>query len=313
MLCAVTLIDRVSEALTSGPATVVIEPPGAGSGFWAGGPSVVNSDGEFHLAYRLRRPVDQGRGYANVVARSTDGIAFQTVAVVTAESFRCASLERPALIRRSDGGWRLYVSCSTPGSKHWWVEAVDTPAGGRPGDLVSGVRTVVLPGSDVSAWKDVVVTRDGPTWRMWACEHPLDLGDDEADRMRSVYLTSKDGLNWTVERTALLPTPGSWDARGARITSAWEFDGKWIASYDGRASAAENWFERTGFAVGATPDDFVPVAGPFDRGGRTLRYVTVAQLADGLRLYFEAERDDGANDLRTLFVSRAAIEGNIVI
>src|SRR6478735_1460437 len=91
-----------------------------------------------------------------------------------------------------------------------------------------------------------------------------------------------------------------WDRRGARITSAWQSDGKWIASYDGRASAAENWFERTGFAVGATPDEFIPVAGPFDRDGRTLRYVTIAETADGLRVYFETARDDGANDLRTV-------------
>jgi hypothetical protein len=302
MLCDVTLIDRIRHALTNGPATVVIEPPGTGSGFWAGGPSVVNSGGVFHLAYRLRRPVDQGRGYANVVARSTDGVHFETVATVLASTFDSASLERPALIRRPDGGWRLYVSCSTPGSKHWWVEAVDTPAGGDAADLQTGRRTVVLPGSDVSAWKDVVVTRDGSNWRMWACEHLLDQGEDQADRMRSVYATSDDGLSWTMHRVALGPTPNSWDARGARITSAFEADGKWIASYDGRASAAENWFERTGFAVGAGPDDFVPVAGPFDRDGRTLRYVTIARLSDGLRLYFEAERADGANDLRTTFV-----------
>ena len=148
MLCAVTLIDRISQALTSGPATVVIEPPGTGPGFWAGGPSVVNTGGDYHLAYRLRRPVDQGRGYANVVASSTDGVHFTPVATVLASTFECASLERPALIQRPDGGWRLYVSCSTPGSKHWWVEAIDTPVGGSPADLENGVRTVVLPGDE---------------------------------------------------------------------------------------------------------------------------------------------------------------------
>jgi len=58
--------------------------------------------------------------------------------------------------------------------------------------------------------------------------------------------------------------------------------------------------------VGAGPDDFVPVAGPFDRDGRTLRYVTIARTADGLRLYFEAEREDGANNLRTVFLPFAA-------
>jgi len=296
------IVDAVSLALTSAPATVVVEPPGSGAGFWAGGPSVVHEDGVFTLAYRLRRPVDQGRGYANVVARSTDGIRFDTVATVLADSFASASLERPALIRRPDGGWRLYVSCSTPGSKRWWVEAVDTPPGADAAELAGGSRTVVLPGSDLSAFKDVVVTRDGAAWRMWACEHLLDRGENEADRMRSVYATSDDGLAWPLQGTALGPTDGSWDRRGARITSAFQVDGTWIASYDGRACAAENWFERTGFALGAGPGEFRPVAGPVDRDGRTLRYVTVARTAAGLRIYFEAERADGANNLRTAFV-----------
>ncbi len=85
MLCAVTLIDRISRALTSGPADVVIDPPGPARDSGPAGPSVVADDsGAFYLAYRLRRPVDQGRGYANVVARSTDGITFETVAAVSA-------------------------------------------------------------------------------------------------------------------------------------------------------------------------------------------------------------------------------------
>ena len=302
MLPAVTTLALLGAALSDEPATVVVEPPGTGTGFWAGGPSVAHDDGLFYLAYRLRRPVDQGRGYANVVARSTDGIHFEPVATLSAETFECASLERPALIRRPDGGWRIYVSCSTFGSKHWWVEAVDTAPGGDIAELATGARTVVLPGDAGSAWKDVVVTRDGDRWRMWACEHLLDRGDDEADRMRTVYLTSTDGLSWTPGRVALGPTPQSWDARGVRVTSAWEADGRWLASYDGRASAAENWFERTGFAAGPAPDDLAPVAGPIDRDGHTLRYVSIAQVAAGLRVYFEAQRPDGANDLRTVFV-----------
>ena len=32
--------------------------------------------------------------------------------------------ERPALVRLADGRWRLYVSCATPGSKHWWVDSL---------------------------------------------------------------------------------------------------------------------------------------------------------------------------------------------
>jgi hypothetical protein len=54
-------------------ARVVVEPERTGPGSWAGAPSAVADDGAVFLAYRLRRPVGQGRGYANVVARSEDG------------------------------------------------------------------------------------------------------------------------------------------------------------------------------------------------------------------------------------------------
>ena len=87
---------------------IVADAPGDGPGYWAGGPSAVWVDGTIWLAYRLRRPVDAGRGYANVVARSEDGEHFETVAVVTSEELSCASLERPALVPMSDGTWRLF-------------------------------------------------------------------------------------------------------------------------------------------------------------------------------------------------------------
>jgi hypothetical protein len=190
-------------ALDSPEATTVIAPPGAGQGYWAGGPSAVCGEGVIWLAYRLRRPVHLGRGYANVVARSIDGLTFETVATVTSAQFDCASLERPALVRRPDGGWRLYVSCSTPASKHWWLEAVDADI---PEGLASGARARVLPGDDSEAWKDVVVRAGDDGWQMWACRHPLDGGDDEADRMSTWYATSPDGLSWAMRAEALSPS-----------------------------------------------------------------------------------------------------------
>ena len=54
-------------------AVVAAEPPGTGPGYWAGAPCAVARDGEIFLAYRLRRPIAQGRGYAVAVARSADG------------------------------------------------------------------------------------------------------------------------------------------------------------------------------------------------------------------------------------------------
>ncbi|TKV61630.1 hypothetical protein FDO65_08750 [Nakamurella flava] len=297
-----TLLERLADILRHETATVVVEPPGTGTGFWAGGPSAVRHDGIFHLAYRLRRPVDAGRGYANVVATSTDGVHFETACTVPVGDFDSASLERPALVRRPDGGWRLYVSCSTLGSKHWWVEALDTAADGSVADLATGTRTVVLPGDEATAWKDVVVqaptTDDGP-WRMWACRHPLDGGDDAADRMQTWYFTSPDGLRWDSHGAALVPTADSWDARGTRVTSVLPVDDGWLALYDGRASAAENWYERTGLALGSDPGSFRPVAGPLQRDGRTLRYVCVVPAGDHWRIYFEADRPDGSNVLLT--------------
>ena len=297
-----TISDAVLGAITGAGATVVVEPPGRGEGYWAGAPSVVVEGGEFWLAYRLRRPVDEGRGFANVIARSGDGVSFETVTTVPVTLFDCASLERPALVPLPGGGWRLYVSCSTPGSKHWWVEAMDAD---DPADLPDGRRTVVLPGDPAAAWKDVVV-RHTPAhgWQMWACRHPLDGGDAEADRMSSVYLTGADGLAWAEQGTALATTPGGWDSRGARISSVLRDGEGWLAFYDGRATAAENWHERTGVAVGATPGLFRAAAGPTP-AGRTLRYLSVADLGTGLRVYWEASRADGANDLRTAYVSLA--------
>lgn len=287
-------------------AMTVVAAPGVGEGFWAGGPSAVAADGITWLAYRLRRPVDQGRGYANVVARSVDGVRFEPVATITSAQFDCASLERPALVRMADGRWRLYVSCSSFGSKHWWVEALDADS---PEQLASGTRTMVLPGSTEEAWKDVVV-RPGPGgWRMWACRHPLDGGDDQADRMTSWYAESPDGLDWTMVGEALRPTPGTWDGRGARIADVVEAHGRWWALYDGRRSAEENWRERSGLAVGDTPRAFAPVAGPVPhQPGRATRYAAVLRDTGGWRLYFEATAGDGAHDLRTVYVPRPSSE-----
>jgi hypothetical protein len=123
--------------------------------------------------------------------------------------------------------------------------------------------------------------------------------------MTSVHLVSDDGLHWNETGTALAPTPGTWDARGTRITAVVHDGEQWLALYDGRASAAENWFERTGIAHGDTATSFVARGEPSPIGA-TLRYASVAQSPDGFRLYWEASRADGANELRTAYVPRSS-------
>ena len=44
------------------------------------------------------------------------------------------------LVPLREGGWRLYLSCATPGSKHWWVDSLTA-------DTVEG-----LPDRRAAAW-----------------------------------------------------------------------------------------------------------------------------------------------------------------
>jgi hypothetical protein len=59
-------------------------------------------------------------------------------------------------------------------------------------------------------------------------------------------------------------------------------------AYDGRATAAENWFEKTGL----TEDRSAPVA--------DVRYLEVLALpSGGHRIYYEARLPDESHELRT--------------
>ncbi|MFI5935235.1 hypothetical protein [Actinoplanes sp. NPDC051494] len=284
--------------------TVVVEPPGDEPGAWAGAPSAVVADGHIYLAYRLRLPIGEGRGISNVVARSSDGVRFEVVAEVTKDQFGAESLERPALVRTPQGRWRLYVSAATPGTKHWRVDMVEAAT---PEGLSTAPARTVLAGDETVGVKDPVLHHDEHGWHLWASVHPLESWDD-ADRMTTEYATSPDGIVWTWRGTALAGRPGRWDTRGVRVSSVGVEGDTILAAYDGRATAGENWEERTGVARGVrrpdgsfgvlTAEEGEPLGSPHAPNG--LRYVSVVELPDGrTRLYYEATRADGAHDLRT--------------
>ena len=267
--------------------TVAAAAPGDGPGHWAGAPSAAFAeDGSPFVAYRVRTP--DRRGASLVLASSDDRGRLTTVAELTKEQFGAESLERPALVR-VDSGWRLYVSCATPGSKHWRIDLVEAAdleslAGAEP-------RTV-FPGSAHVGVKDPVIRGGEGRWQAWICCHPLDEPGAE-DRMTTAHATSSDGLHWDWHGAVLSGRSGSWDARGARVTSVLA-DGR--AAYDGRASKAENFSERTGIAMPAGRSGRLVQAG--DAPVANARYLEVVpQPGGGYLLFYERPRAAGAHDL----------------
>jgi hypothetical protein len=275
--------------LPTGSGAVVVPAPAAGPQNWAGAPSAVyDEDGSIVLAYRMRWA--DGPTDANVIARSRDGESFEIMVTLDRERWGAAMVERPALVRLDDG-WRLYVCCATPKSKHWWIGLLEAES--LAGLAEADVRPV-FPGDEHVGMKDPVIQRRDGVWHAWICCHALDVAHEE-DRMTTGYATSTDGLDWEWHGTVLAGRPGTWDARGARVTAVLP-DGR--AAYDGRATKEENWFEQIGVAE--------PDGGDLVATGEALfdaRYLEVLPLQDGAyRLYYEARLSDESHELRTEIV-----------
>jgi hypothetical protein len=110
----------------------------------------------------------------------------------------------------------------------------------------------------------------------------------------------------------LAPGAIGWDRRGRRVaTIVARPDGRVQGFYDGRADAAQNWYEQTGTLRGDAIDgELVSSAegtAQSPHGRHTLRYVTVIDLGAGIgRAYFEAAASDGSNEIRTQLISLAS-------
>ena len=263
-----------------------------GTGNWIGAATALIHDGYILLAYRDRHPVDQGRGNKAYVCRSPldDGITFDMLCAIDKNDMDAESLERPALDVTPEGDWDLYLSCATFNSKHWRIERLRAR---RPEDFSPGTRETVFPGSAEFGIKDPVLVR-GQDLRIWATLHPLTEGDDNADKMTSVDACSG--------KTVMRPDPGTWYSRGTRITAI--LGGH--AYFDGRASAAQNFEERTGLARW-NGSSYIPEAGPVSSpfGGGALRYVSAIRLPNGnVRMYYESATQYGSHELRTELITQ---------
>ena len=148
-------------------------------------------------------------------------------------------VERPALVRVG-GGWRLYVCCATPNSKHWWIGLVAAKT--LEGLADADVRPI-FPGDETVGVKDPVIQcRDG-RWHAWICCHPLDV-EGEEDRMTTGYATSSDGLDWDWHGTVLAGRPGMWDPAGHASRPSFPAGKRRTTA----GHAGGEWFERIGVA-----------------------------------------------------------------
>ena len=115
--------------------------------------------------------------------------------------------------------------------------------------------------------------------------------------MTTAYATSADGLSWDWHGDVLRSTPGTWDQRGARMTTILTREplGRQM-TVAGRA--AENPFganrDREERGLLAADPDGPAAMSPSDGG---LRYAWPCRSPMAVSASFEAARPDGAHDL----------------
>ena len=298
-----TAADHPFEDIDTAPVVVAPEEPG-GPGAWAGAPCALRVGDDIYLAYRLRRPVGQGRGYANVVARSADGVRFTTVATVGKDAFGAESLERPALVVTADGRWRLYVSVATPGTKHWRVDLLEAEHPGGAGHAPTPSPSCRA--ATELAVKDPVIVRHDGRWHAVGVLPPARRPrGHRPDDHRVRHERRRRRLDLARHRARrpgrAAGTPAASGSRAVRLDGP-----EPLAWYDGRATAEQNWEEQTGLAAARRPGRAATAVGdapvgvsPHGLGG--LRYVSLVSLptaAPGSTS--RSTRPDGAHDLRTV-------------
>jgi hypothetical protein len=298
-------------------------PVGNEPGYWAGAPGVCYDPDEqaWYLTYRIRRPrgVAPDRGGEARIARSTDWQNWQDVWSITKDRFESVSIERCALRRGSDGIWRYFVSYVDPADGRWCVSVI------KAGEVqklsaynvehVFKAKALGLEGIK-DPW---IMEGRGMFYMLLSVALPTPATNDASHASLDIFNTgeclsatalaqARDLDHWEWVGVVFAPDSSGWDRYCRRINSVIPKDGRFYAFYDGSASVAENYEERTGWAVSPdlrqwqslTPDAPVLIS-PHASG--SLRYVDVQVSSDKFGLFYEFARPDGAHDLRLVTIS----------
>jgi len=299
-------------------ARVLRQPVGLSQGYWVGAPGVfyANDEKAFYLTYRIRRPrgIAPDRGGEAKIARSTDSRVFDDVWSVTKDRFSTASIERCALRKGADGVWRYYACFVDPSDGRWGVWVMRSaklqdldPAQAQPlfaaGALgLEGVKDpCILEENGLFYMFLSVAVRTANTSP--SSHGTLDIFNTGDCLSATALATSRDLDRWNWQGVIFTPGASGWDSYCRRINSALPWKGRYIGFYDGSASAAENYEEKTGLAVSSdlrSWQSVTPAAPQFTspHASGSLRYVDAQHVGEKLYLFYEFARADGAHDLR---------------
>jgi hypothetical protein len=292
-----------------------------GPGWWAGAPTATFD------------PREQGRGIECRIAASENGVVFHDIWALPKGTLRALSIERSALLRGLDGVWRLYIGYAHPADGRWRIGLLEAQ---EPDRFDIAQLVPVLTAEDVGGEgvKDPNVFQIGQMVYMLASYATTEaaLSPEEMARRHAtgdIYSTgltlsrtgaaiSGDGrhFQWLGDVSPQAPTNrsgavnGTWDAYCQRIGALLPLEsGGFLAFYDGSASVAENYEEKTGLAItfdlktyhSLSPQSPALVS---PHATRSLRYVDVLPVGHELFYYYELARPDGAHELRVSVVER---------
>lgn len=315
---------------TSG--VVIRQPQARQPGYWVGAPGVFYeaTTKAYFLSYRVRRPrgVLPDRGAETCLARSEDGIAFETIWTGSKEQLGSASIERCAVRRLESGDWALYISYVDPADGRWRVDLVLSSAPERF-DLADARPLFTAESLQVEGVKDPYIWKADGDYQMilsYATSATPSSADElhgtsdayNTGRIRSAtaLATSTDGLAWqwrgeilgpADEGSSPDPSGKAWDGYCVRIGCLLHHADQWIALYDGSADVSENYEERVGLAVGPelTALERVTPDGPWlttPQGSGALRYFDAVPRGKDTLLYYEMAQPSGEHDLRVVCI-----------
>lgn len=314
-----SMLSNVSSLFDPQAGQTIREPPAVGKGNWVGAPCVIYDAelAKYFLYYRIRRPRPV-RGGEVRIAESDDGIRFTDIWSCKKEELGTTSIERSALVKGHDGVYRLYISYVDPADNRW---RTDLMSASEPNGFDVANATSVFTAADIGAEgvKDPWVRYIDDTYYMILSYAPTpqhidaslresmhataDVYNTGATKSCTGLATSQDGVAFRWHGSILSPQLVGWDAYAARISCVLLTPGLFIALYDGSASVAENYEERTGIAIST---DLVrwhrfSSVGPIltsPHGSGSLRYADILSLDRETRFYYEYAREDGSHEIR---------------